>query len=941
MSNARIINMAVDASTNQPDRVNASNQDSVQILEYEKILKLREDIFADLHPRLKVPKALQTKSVNHSIDLPLTQVQNGVHKQSEAAFATPTKPQFSLSAASQSISSIHRSSNGQYVATAASGLSRIDPVLLTRSEVLVKAELKQKRQRIERALEEQINQQKVASRNKTSDQDALPDFDVTEVLRKAQEIVKPFKPIESNGANRTASSSDSFDENTFYSSQMNDSTTEEADDVAKSRPNGVCRSFLDGCCRLGDDCALSHESATKEKVEGDGPQNSKISNVAADEQGKLRRSFSANPVQEPESGDPPPISQQDRIAELEEQLRKLKSQRGDAVPKHVSSHPPEPRDVADETAYSPPEAGDLMINQHGAREEFREQGGYSRKEPIERRDSTIAGNRSREYERRNEKSNSPASNSIRVVRNHITSPVAPQPARVSPLAVARMPNIHQGQQILSENDRPSQGPGAFLSARHSPQVLPQSSGPKKRRREMDSHDQVRNVIARRASGSPQVRVKEEPVSPPPNLTSLEDSRARRRQDPSWPGRMDNDSPRYQDRGSVIYQPQIVERVPQAVPKAYVTDDLRPITPVARRIVSRNGHFPDFHEEPDLRRVVSTRHIRVPRSPPEQYPAAQPLSARPTSQVFLSQPVQVLSRPPGGLDQSIPLSHVDPDRSTSPLPLRRASPPMHGPVSMAPPRRIVVDQYGQRYFPTPVIPDRQTSVIPLNRQAEYVPRYEQLPPRSSIIRDSQDFNVYEERPYISRARSPPSPHYVEYRPNPPPRHLVARGSGQVYSEEVHVPRNDSVRISDHFEPQSMSRHEDINRPREGIIRTQSVRPVGDLYEDPRERITRIQSVRPVSDQYEDPRERVTRIQSVRPQQERIISLDRRQEIAPQGSRQVSVRADETFSRPTAYSSVERPKYRYTTEAQERRYMETAVDENVVYEVPPTSGRRGGP
>lgn len=342
--------MAVDTSTNQPDRVNAS---SVQILEYEKILKLREEIFADMHPRLKVPKARQTKSVNHSIDLSLTQAQNGVHNQSNDTFATPAKPMTSLGATSQSTSSIHRSPNGQHVATAASGSSTIDPVLLTKSEVLVKAELRQKRQRIERALEDQINQQKAASRNKTSDQDALPDFDVTEVLRKAQEIVKPFKPIESNGANRTASSSDSFDENTFYSSQMNDSTTEEADDAVKSRPNGVCRSFLDGRCRLGDDCALSHELATKERVEGDDQQNPNISNVAAGEQEKMRRSASVNLIQVPESSDPPPMSQQDRIAELEEQLRKLKSQRGDAVRKHASSHPPEPHEVADETAYSP------------------------------------------------------------------------------------------------------------------------------------------------------------------------------------------------------------------------------------------------------------------------------------------------------------------------------------------------------------------------------------------------------------------------------------------------------------------------------------------------------------------------------------------------------------------------------------------------------------
>lgn len=789
----------------------------------------------------------------------------------------------------------------------------IDPIFLTKSEVLVKAELQQKRQRIERALEEQVNQTKVLSRLKTFDQDAVPDFNVTEVLRKAQEIVKPFKPVESNAANRTASSSNSFDENTFYSSQMNESTTEEADEPTKSRPNKVCKYFVDGHCRFGDECTFSHDVAVKPNVAADVSQTMNIDGVNADEQANLQRPGPSHQPQANGNDDPTSQSHLSRIAELEEQLRMLKSQGGNGPEKVINSNPSKHRRIPEEQAYSPPGAGDLAVSQHAGRDEMPDRGRGHRKDSVERRTSGNDQYLSREYARHNQRSQSP-SNEVRVIRSHITSPVAPQPARLSPLAVTKVSQIPQGIEILQGNDRPSRGSGREIGvARQSPHVYSQPGSSRKRRREADSYDKTRRVLARREVVSPEIHIKAEPVSPPLYSAPAEILQPHRRQAVSRPIYIDSDSPRHGDRQPVVYQSSSIDRLPQA----YALDERRPLTPVARRILSRNAHHFDAHEEQDLRRVMSARQLRAPRSPPEQYTVPQPSSARAASHVYIPQAGQVLARQPRTSVQPLSISHADHDRSFSPLPQSNISPTSLRPISMAPPRRIVVDQYGQKYFEAPLASDRQASVIPLVRANEFVSRYEPHLARSTSIRDPPAMEVYDERQYRRRAPSPLSPRFVEYHSDPKPRQLFDGEIGQIYGEEAYVPRTNEVRMIDQPEPRSLDQFDDAVRPRESFPRPQSVRPVGG--------------------QFEDSHERISRVQSVRPEQERIINLDRRSEITPYSSRQVSIRDDDTFARASR-GGVERPKHQYAPEAPERRYVEEFRNEDVVFEAPPSLGRR---
>jgi hypothetical protein len=98
--------------------------------------------------------------------------------------------------------------------------SEINPILLEKSDDLIKAEIQLQRQRLERALREQIEQQRITAKALLQTSESLPNFDISEVLSKALAIVHPSTTADAEPAVGVRSSaSDSFDENTFYSSQ--------------------------------------------------------------------------------------------------------------------------------------------------------------------------------------------------------------------------------------------------------------------------------------------------------------------------------------------------------------------------------------------------------------------------------------------------------------------------------------------------------------------------------------------------------------------------------------------------------------------------------------------------------------------------------------------------------------------------------------------------
>lgn len=914
---------------NYTNGVKLGNQRAKEVLEYEKILKVHTDVVANLHPRLSLPSQPLKQSINHPQGMAPTafppRLQNGIQKQAKATTATPTQPKVPNSAPSLQNYPSYKATATK-TAPAASGF---DPLFLTKSDILVKAELHQKRQQIERALKEQLNQSRVNSRQRTFEQEALPNINIMNVLKEAQQIVKPVTVVENNGTNRNASSSDSFDEKTFYSSQMNDSTTEE--ERSPWRPKKICKFFFDqGNCRKGNDCSFSHDPAHKEVLEADVPKAMDIDSVTADEQAITRPTQTIRPNEPPhlsppdDPGELAKLKHAEQIEKLEEQLRNLKS----IVLPNATRPPRQPRSTYDEAAYSPPDVAAPVLNRQSRREEIRESERVIRDNSIGNRAPPHPENKSREYIRQNQNPRSPVVSGIRVVRNHITSPVAPQPSRVSPLAVSRVPTVHQGQRVIGDEHRqPRKSAEDVSSARHSPRPVLQDLNPRKRRR-ADSNGGGRFVIARRESPgrrqspvvrrvSPEVRIKEEPVSPPPFAAATPDEwQPRGRQYVPQPVYVEASSPRYRDLEPVVYQPRTVNQLSQT----YIADERRPQSPMVRRVISRNAQHVSAHEEQSLRRVVSARQLRIARSPPGQYVPPQPSFTRAVPQVYIPQASHAISVQPRASIQPHALSKTERDQSPSPRPAARLSPTMQRSTMAPPSRRIVVDRYGQT-FEAPLAFERQQSVVPVAHPTEFIPRYEQIVPHSPSFREPRLVNVYDDRRYVRRA---PSPHYVEYHPAPASRHVLDREVEPVYGEDVYLPRHEPLRAIEYTDSRSAGLQEEVLRPRE-IIRTASVRP-GEAI--------RSASVRPAgTGLYEEPREPLVRMHSVRPEQDGISPLESRRIVYPE-----SIRTDRAMSRPIAYTGMERPKYRYTTETQERRYVEELPDE-VIYETARGSyGRR---
>ncbi len=894
--------------------------DQEKLAEYSKLIRLRNDVAANSNQSHKVGRKLvdSGNALSATGTLSATsppQPTNGYHKPLGSSKSTSTSPAYLHAPDPPSNPFQQKPPSVQQVPTTIPGPSNIDPIFLTKSDILVRAE---RRQRIERALEEQLHQKK---HRRFLDQETLPDFNVAEVLKRAQELVKPFKLHDKSHTNGTASSSDSFDENTFYSSQMNESTTtEEVAESSEWRPQRVCSYTKKGQrCINGRDCKYSHDPAMMRKHEADGSQAMDLDSVDADEQTSLRQNdpisqhTAANssrlhsPAQENPSTAALVLTEkerimQERIAQLEAELRHSKAGKIGQQNDTARQNPKETHDSQEESAYSPPPP-----------DEFGRHAGL--REPEKPRPSRINrqqpahGQSAREYGRLFENPPSPVPNNMRVIRNHITSPVAPQPARVSPLAMAKVPQVSQIQRDHGESRRPSRASNLEnLSAGQSPNIIQQPPSSKKRRRAYDSGDELRIVAPRRDISSPVVRIKEEPMSPPPFATSGSGLRqVQQRPDSSRPLYVDAAVPQYREEEPVFQQARVVDRHVYS----HGIEDRAPLTPTVRRVISQNDQHYIANEEQDLRRVVSARHVRAPMSPAPyavQHSAPQSRTTRAVSQVYLSPTGQSAAQLHRASVQPHPVAHVPHDRSPSP-PLSRVpqSPPGRQPLTMAPPpRRIIIDQYGNRFLEAPVHVERQVSVAPGPRGTAYEPRYEQVTSRSASVRQPQLVSV-DEGHYVRRA---PSTVPYEYARGPRIRQVVGP-QGDVYEDDQYVPRDDGSHVAEYAGNRQTRHYEEA--------------PV------PQERIVRMQSVRPVERQYEVARENVTRVQSVRPQP-RIVSLGEKP------VRQISVRPENGSVRQMSYAVEDRPRYQYAGQGQDRSFVEEVQDDVGLYEAPGSGGRR---
>ncbi|PYH94220.1 hypothetical protein BO71DRAFT_399093 [Aspergillus ellipticus CBS 707.79] len=810
---------------------------SEEVQEYEKILRISDDIFSGTHPRLKVPQQFVRKPAARPLPASTpAQVKTGG---GQLKASPKSQPPSAPSSASKPANWEAPGVGG--VPSAPTGPSRkvpkpaseIDPIFLTKSDDLVRAELQLQRQRVERVLREQLEQKRQESRQKASLQDAKPDFDVSDVLVKAFEMVNPSPSVEAPGA---GDGSDSFDENSFYSSRAPDSPQR----GNPQKPSPVPQSN-------------SEELATEAPAEN---YSDELHRLEA-----LNRTGSDQDVQ-----DTYPLA--DHRLPYHHHQRQPHHGEADLAPRRYQETHHQPTDAFEEPEYSPPAPGVAPMERE---DNYGVQRGY----PTGTKRRAPEG-RPPERSRHARRSPSPGDD-VRIVRNHITSPAAPQPSRVSPLAMPKVPSVHR-----VKDSRPDYGPERNIS----PEAPSQPLMSRKRRRLQDERERARPSYTR-APGADRMEesfIKAEPVSPPPFTDTPHAYRSRQAQE----------KPVYIDIASPRYTPVLERREPPMREPAYEYEIYDPHNePPIQRTVSRLSARRPGRDDQDLRRVASLHQARQPEYVREYVDQASPHSIRAGSYAIVERPPPERIRYYDELAPPPARRYVPTGESPSSPRLRETyyeeEPPTR--VMAPPPRRIVVDEHGNQWYET----------IP-------VPRMQAMPPPSSRIPRS---DVYDD---------PAALHHASVRAASV---LEDPYGGRRYVQEMPPPQAAYRRVADYARPAPSERpsYATALDEREPYPRSASVQvgdyaarrpPYLDEAELPRERIVRVPSVRPPTSRYEEPREVIQRVESVRP-----------------GGRDVSVYVDDGTRQPREY--IERPVYVAARPlAREERYYDPGNPERVVLE-----------
>ncbi|KAL2021967.1 hypothetical protein VTK56DRAFT_6386 [Thermocarpiscus australiensis] len=763
-----------------------------EIKEYDKLLRFRDQVISGAHPRIK-PIHLLGKVVR-SQDLPPTSAPatstvpppsqpattksavNGerpVVDNFQSRQANLQKPPVNVASSLPGLGALPNSSGG--AKSLGPGKPEFDSVLLEKSDDLVKAEIQLQRQRLERSLREQLEQRRMAS--KASEQ--LAELDVADILAKALSLVHatPAQSTDETAANNSATS-DSFDDNTFYSSRHD---TPEFNMVSR----------------------IPNESEDEEMREGS-PYEPEL------DMEPVVQSEKALPTQTaPPSGAPSQQQQQQQntSAPLEAPLPDA----GVMVPGLTFAGAGRTQTYARPPA---PEAAGALQSSSGTRSEEPGSTGSS-SQPSHALDLARVNELSLNQALAREPSP--------LVRAHDLSPLAPQPTHALPPVIARQPHLAAPGSGGGRQAAPAQV--AALRKQPSNASSPESSPHGNRAAEKKKNKKKKRKADRLAAetAAPSTYIKSEPRSPSP-LTSDQYARPNKRQrHDQQPLEINDDEPRYErpiqaEKGyQQRYQPRVVrqERV-----VGYERGD---------------GYQIRYGDEPVL--VTSPRYERVYYDdyppPPLSYPTGpEPASAHPVQYVSREvRPARPATRiVEGPYDDGAPYYRevraasrmsVRPtayrDPSQSPVVYER--PPAAMPPPTAPPARIVVDAYGREYREPPARAATviREEVVPEPRGPASEHRYERvLPPRA-----------------LSRRPEPLDDDTVLYQPASPayaaPRRVVTQPE---YATSEHRAYRDGGTASNRMPPRPSEYVPSRTRldgpiaaepPREYIARASSVRP----------------------------------------------------------------------------------------------------------------------
>ena len=728
--------------------ISPSVHQSHEALQYEKILQIRQEVFAGKHPRLSLPApapALQPFSQSH-LAIPA----------SISASASPSRRVTAQPGHDQPTPSSHNPMN----------VSEFDPVLLTKSDDLLRAENQLKRQRLEKQLKEQFEHKRLDARKRPAPAEAKPDFDLQALFSRVSELSKEFAKGEASG-------SESIDENSFYSSRAPDSVEE-------------------GQNSSGEDA---------EEGEADEPLGPRVSAVMG------------SPLR-PDRGD-----NSTNVESVDSTKQDLP-----IVPNAMDMD-----DEEEEGEYSPPEATENYSLPANDISQPMQDSRDPRSRPLRRYSETDDNGR---------RPPSPYEGNMRVVRNHITSPVAPQPSRVSPLAVAKAPSI-------SQNAR--QQRAARRDARRDSPPSPDDSQPSKKRKRLERQQDRQQKRSRRNGGySPDAFIKEENVSPPPfhDVQPLGSGKLRptgterpiiiHDDEPIQESRYMPPPERYVESPMRLLPRQVEQLMPQSEPRVLSRSSVRPV-----------------RDEQNLRRVASLHNMRAEpiRDHTDPY-VGSPTRARAASYARLGSPA-----PMGALPGQLREVVMDYERAPPEARVARTPAPIYREVyddgegglryvePMPPPplvERIVVDQYGRKLReiiqsePAPL--PRAMSV----RRSAVEPQYEDYHSvrAGSVLLDAAPERTYTSDmppPQASYRRQPepirgsvmPGGHHRDYVDALPGSgraasvQLVDRRPAQEYYADERTEYHEPVRMASVRPP--TTRYEAAPPPVDMISRGQSVRP----------------------------------------------------------------------------------------------------------------------
>ncbi|KAF1836446.1 hypothetical protein BDW02DRAFT_567029 [Decorospora gaudefroyi] len=433
---------------------------------------------------------------------------------------------------------------------------------------------------------------------------------------------------------------------------------------------------------------------------------------------------------------------------------------------------------------------------------------------------------------------------------------SPPPADIGPSEPlrGRARDRHGGANGSSRRQSPA-GPVAPLQ------------NPRKRRREEKRDEKRRQQQSnKRVVRSPEPYIKEEPQSPPPfSATAYPDSQpSKRRALQPLPNEVEVVAAQEGARIQPVYY-----RDQEPSSRAYREFD-EPSSPTVIHAPQRKP----VRDDQDLRRVASLQYARRPYSPGgggEMYAVPQPRQIRAASHAFLDRAEPPLYREASARPSAAP-RYVR-ERSRSP-PYEYMSRPQSPMLMAPPPRRIVVDQYGNKFYAAPV--DARESMAPLSRRVEIEPYYERAVTREPTMRAPARTELYEDEP-------------IQRMPPPPRRYVEASEPEMI--ESPYRPREASRRPVE-VEYRPVPQYEEMGPPREyAPARSYSMRPEVVRREVP-EGFIRHESIQPSSVRVSQPRYR--EVSAVRQEP----ADERRYAGVPQGRRYVEEGPVEVVQEPYA-------------------------------------------